>query len=103
VGRLPDYWRIQVIVGEANKKGCEAMNQNQKDILADALGISPQDRAILDRGGNHGYHCRCNQCLQWWVLMGPDGMEPGAYGPFTRDEVLAEAKRMGRDDISYLI
>lgn len=72
------------------------MNQAQKDALASALGISPETQRTLDVGSNHAHSCRCRTCLRWWVEMGPDGdpTDPSAYGPFTRDEVLAEARRM---------
>lgn len=72
------------------------MNQAQRDNLARALGIPPSEQSILDAGSNHSYSCRCSTCIQWWIQMGPDG-DPsikGAYGPFTRDEILAEARRL---------
>jgi hypothetical protein len=28
--------------------------------------------------------------------MGPDGGEPGKYGPFTREQVIAEANAWGK-------
>ncbi len=48
---------------------------------------------ILDT--KHGYECACPRCLTWWALMGPDGGEPGCYGPFTKDQVNAEQRRIG--------
>lgn len=72
------------------------MNQNQKDNLAEALGIDRETQSALDSGSNHDYRCTCDTCLRWWVEMGPDGMEPGNYGPFTRDQVVTEAVRLGK-------
>lgn len=72
------------------------MNQEQRDRLAAAMGIPADEQAILDAGSRHGGRCRCETCLRWWVLMGPDGGEPGQYGPFTRAEVVAEAERWGK-------
>jgi len=67
------------------------MNQGQKDALARALGISPEDQQSLDAGGGHHYTCRCETCRKWWKLMGPaDADEDGKgtdYGPFTKEEV----------------
>lgn len=71
------------------------MKQEQKNQLAEILDISKRDQEILDAGSDHAYKCRCRKCLQWWVLMGPDGGKAGKYGPFTRDEVIAMAKEMG--------
>lgn len=72
------------------------MNQDQRDKLAAAMGIPADERAILDAGSNHDGRCRCQTCLRWWVLMGPDGGVPGRYGPFNRDEVVAEAVEWGK-------
>lgn len=63
------------------------MNQDQKNKLADALGIDKDTQQILDTGSNHHYGCRCEICRQWWIAMGPDG---ASYGPFTRDEIYKE-------------
>lgn len=73
------------------------MNQQQKDQFARAMGIPAEDQVILDNSSNHPYNCRCIQCLDWWVLMGPDGGEPGKYGPFTRTEVVVRADETGKD------
>lgn len=71
------------------------MTRNQ---FAESLGISPTDQAILDAGSNHNYRCTCEQCCSWWVLMGPDGDEPGHYGPFTREQVVEKARKMSKDE-----
>lgn len=63
------------------------MNQDQKDKLADALGIDKDTQQILDIGSSHNSSCRCEICRQWWIAMGPDG---DSYGPFTRDEIFKE-------------
>ncbi len=64
--------------------------------LAELFGIPPDEQFILDGGSDHVYNCRCQQCRRWWVLMGPNGGDPGDYGPFTRDEVVAEATAWGK-------
>jgi hypothetical protein len=60
------------------------------------MAIPADELAVLDANSNHPYTCRCKNCCRWWVLMGPDGGEDGNYGPFSRDEVLAEAKEWGK-------
>jgi len=44
---------------------------------------------------DHHYRCPCDTCLEWWARMGPDGEEPGSYGPFTKERVNAEQIRLG--------
>lgn len=63
------------------------MEQNQKNKLAETLGIDKDTQLILDVGSDHSYDCRCEVCRQWWIAMGPDG---DSYGPFTRDEIYKE-------------
>jgi hypothetical protein len=59
--------------------------------------VIPQDELeVIDGTSDHDYRCNCNTCLRWWVLMGPDGGEPGKYGPFTREQVIAEANAWGK-------
>lgn len=55
----------------------------------------PEALAALDAGSNHPYNCRCATCLTWWAHMGPDGGDAGDYGPFTKDEVNGEQRRLG--------
>ncbi len=47
-------------------------------------------KAIVE-GSNHPGACRCDICLQWWILMGPEEDEGGnpVYGPFTEAEIEA--------------
>lgn len=71
------------------------MKQEQMDKFAKALGISPEVQQTLDTGSNHDYRCKCGVCLQWWVEMGPDGGEPGNYGPFDAEEVIAACEARG--------
>ncbi len=60
--------------------------------IAKALGIPPDEQAILDAGSRHFYTCRCQQCKLWWQLMGPeDGSEDG-YGPFKPEEIEDETE-----------
>lgn len=56
-----------------------------RDALARALGITPEEQRVLDTGNEHNYRCRCDNCKDYWRLMGPD--ETGTYGPFTADEM----------------
>ena len=77
-------------------------NKKLKDLMADALGITKQEQEVLDAGSSHNYNCRCDTCLQWWIEVGPDGGEPGEYGPFSRDEVIARATELGKPT-SYLL
>jgi hypothetical protein len=58
--------------------------------------IPTDERAVLDAGGGHDYKCTCSLCKRWWVLVGPDGGEPGNYGGFSRNEVVAEAIAWGK-------
>lgn len=41
-------------------------------------------------GGRHSYYCRCDICLRYWVLVGPEEVEEGVWrvGPFTIEEFL---------------
>ena len=51
--------------------------------------------AHFDIGSDHAYECRCDFCLEWWTELGPDGFEPGNYGPFTKEEVNARQRELG--------
>ena len=62
------------------------------------LGIDqvPDDvRAELDAGSDHKFDCDCNTCLTWWARVGPEGGEPGSYGPFTKTKVNARQRELG--------
>ena len=54
--------------------------------------------AVLDRASDHHYQCRCDDCLTWWALCGPDGDTPGDYGPFTKAEVNARQREIGEEE-----
>jgi len=41
------------------------MNQEFKDKIAKAMGISPEEQRTLDIGNEHRYDCTCLTCLQW--------------------------------------
>lgn len=60
------------------------MDQANKDKLAKALGIPPEEQAVLDSGGDHPFTCTCETCRNWWKLMGPDG---DTYGPFKPEDI----------------
>ncbi len=67
--------------------------QDFKDHLAESMGLSKEDRFVLDEGSNHPFSCKCETCRKWWIAMGPqnqedvdDGAEPD-YGPFTKQEI----------------
>lgn len=71
--------------------------QDVKDRLAAELEkeMGTEGLAAFDAASNHNFRCRCGICLGWWAHMGPE--EPGDvdYGPFTKDEVNAEQRRLG--------
>ena len=60
--------------------------------------ITPRERDVLDAASNHSYLCRCDLCLAWWALMGPNGGEPGKYGPFSRAEVNERQRQLGESE-----
>ena len=40
-------------------------------------------------GSNHNYHCRCNDCLRWWLSVGPeDTGSDWSFGPFSVGEIV---------------
>ncbi len=49
---------------------------------------------IIDKGWSHPYTCACDTCLSSWALVGPDGDEPGSYGPFTVEQVNARQRML---------
>lgn len=51
--------------------------------MNDVAGIDIE----FDQASDHDYNCQCMKCLKWWAKMGPDGGEPGQYGPFTTSQV----------------
>ena len=63
------------------------------DGIAEEAGMTADHRAILD--SNHVFGCDCDTCLSWWALCGPDGGEPGEYGPFTKDQVNERQRKLG--------
>lgn len=68
--------------------------------LADQAGLSKEFIAASE----HPYWCTCNICRKWWLSMGPEEGNDGAFhfGPFgdelwpdfaaKRDMTVAEAK-----------
>jgi hypothetical protein len=50
---------------------------------------------ILDESWSHPYNCNCDICLSGWALVGPDGGEPGSYGPFTTEQVNERQRDLG--------
>lgn len=63
------------------------MNPEEQVRLAEALGVTPGEREVLDAGSSHKSNCRCETCRRWWELVGPD--EDGNYGPFSAEEISA--------------
>lgn len=59
--------------------------------FAKALGLTDEERDILDAGNEHRYDCRCDRCKLWWQMVGPDG-DPDPYGPFSIEEIEDESK-----------
>lgn len=53
-----------------------------------------EDPELMDASDHH-FQCRCEICLRWWAMMGPDGMEPGQYGPFSTAEVNTKQDELG--------
>ncbi len=62
------------------------MDHSLRDIIADALGMSPEEQALCDQAGSHPYDCTCSVCLEWWKSVGPDP-DGGQYGAFTIEQV----------------
>lgn len=58
-----------------------------KDKLANALGISKEDRDILDVGSDHHFLCTCETCRQWWLCVGPEDNPGSPYGPFSIEQI----------------
>lgn len=54
--------------------------------LGEMLGIPQEECDTLVHSGDHAYSCRCNQCAEWWRLMGPDP-DTEECGPFTFKEL----------------
>ena len=65
------------------------------------MGIDkvPDDvRDELDASSDHAYGCDCDRCLSWWARVGPDGGEPGCYGPFTKEQVNQRQRELGETE-----
>lgn len=58
------------------------------DAMEKEFGITDE----FQESSNHPYSCRCDKCLNWWRIMGPDEDDNGDpfYGPFTKEEVEGE-------------
>ena len=65
--------------------------------IADAAGITPENQQRLDETSEHPFGCDCVKCLDWWALCGPDGGEPGQYGPFTKEQVNKRQRELGEE------
>ena len=52
---------------------------------------------IVDAAWNHPYECTCDTCAMAWAIVGPDGQEPGNYGPFTIEKIQEAADHLGVD------
>ena len=62
--------------------------------LIDSLFGNIPNFGVFQEASDHNYNCRCDKCLEWWAQMGPDGGDPGDYGPFTKDEVNGKQKEL---------
>ena len=51
------------------------------NVLAEKLGLSPQERDVLLEASEHPGSCTCDLCREWWLKMGPDP-DTNEYGPF---------------------
>ena len=70
-------------------------------IFAD-LGVTEGFMAASD----HAYSCKCDDCLKWWLTVGPEDAGGGwSFGPFTQAEfeaaggVVPEYIEWGEDGI----
>jgi hypothetical protein len=68
------------------------MARDIKDLFAEAMGITEENKKILDMGSEHPLNCRCNTCLRWWIMVGPDP-DTKKYGPFTNEEIESFQRR----------
>ena len=88
---------VQVLTGD---DAFAALRPPPVSVAAEADGAgwrAPMTReqqfALLDT--THTYGCNCDVCLTWWALMGPDGDDPGDYGPFEKEQVNARQRAIG--------
>ncbi len=63
-----------------------------------AEDMTTEEKKVLDISSNHSYDCACNTCLSWWASVGPNGGEPGSYGPFTKEQVNAKQRELGMEE-----
>lgn len=77
----------------------DALRRLQDSLAADIVKEHGQEALdALDAGSNHPFTCRCLTCLRWWAHCGPEWEDenmPAGYGPFTKDEVNGEQRRLG--------
>lgn len=64
------------------------------DALCKAFDLSISAAQILNDAWSHPYDCTCKICLTAWAMVGPDGGEPGNYGPFTKEQVNARQREL---------
>jgi len=62
------------------------------------IEIRKEHLKILDEAWSHDYQCNCDICLSGWALVGPDGGEPGHYGPFTKKEINQRQRYLNIDE-----
>lgn len=66
-----------------------------KQFLSETIGSHAK---ILDEAWSHHFRCDCDVCLSGWAIVGPDGGEPGSYGPFTKQQVNARQIELGVEE-----
>ncbi len=65
--------------------------------MASKLYTEAQLMSITMQAWDHSYSCRCEKCAIAWVSVGPDGGEPGNFGPFTEEEIRETAEAIGEE------
>lgn len=58
--------------------------------LKNRSGMGDATAKTLLEASEHPYQCRCEQCLDWWSMVGPEEAPDGrrSWGPFTETEIM---------------
>ena len=70
-------------------------DQIKKVLDALTANMTEEQQIVMAVSLQHEYICNCDTCLSWWAQMGPDGYEPGQYGPFTTETINARQRELG--------